>query len=126
MFKSRKHLKTEIDYLTEQLRIESEARKTDAARHRREITQLEDKCKFLADSAKTLKSRLEELLDAEREINRLRKELNEMKDLNAGLGSTVTDLKRRNETLARRLRQSEEKRNTQEPKASTCKKDKDQ
>ena len=116
MFKSRKHLKIEIDYLTEQLRIESEARKQDAAKYRSEITDLEDKCKFLAEKAATLASRLEELLDAERTINSLAKELNEMKDLNAGLGSTVSELKQRNETLARKLRQKEEKSNTYEAK----------
>lgn len=114
MFKSRKHLKIEIDYLTEQLRIESEARKQDAAKYRSEITDLEDKCKFLAEKDATLASRLEELLDAERTINNLCKELAEKTDLVAGLSSSLTELKQRNETLARKLRQKEEKSNTYE------------
>lgn len=116
MFKSRKHLKTEIDYLTEQLRIESEARKKDAAQHRRVITELEEKCTFITDRAKILKSRLEELLDAEREINRLRKELNEQKDIARGVISERNELKQRNAELAQKLRKMEEKSKTYDPK----------
>ena len=115
-FKTRRQLKAEIEHLTEQLRILGNERQIDAANYRREITELEDKCKFLAEKSATLASRLEELLEAEQTINRLRKELNEMKDLNAGLGSTVSELKQRNYNLARKIAKMEEKSNIYEAK----------
>ena len=111
-FKTRRQLKAEIEHLTEQLRIETDARRKDATKHRSELTEEEERRKVLVEHAKTLKSRLEELLDAEREINRLRKELNEQKGINAGLASTVTEMKQRNQNLARKIALLEEKSNT--------------
>ena len=111
-FKTRRQLKAEIEHLTEQLRIETEARRKDAAAYRSELTEMDDKHKVLVDHAKTLKDRLEQLLDAERTINSLAKELNETKGINAGLSSTVTELKQRNQNLARKIAMLEEKSNT--------------
>ena len=111
-FKTRRQLKAEIEHLTEQLRIETEARRKDAAAYRSELTEMDDKHKVLVDHAKTLKDRLEQLLDAERTINSLAKELKETKDINAGLSSTVTDLKQRNSKLAEKIRKLEEQSNT--------------
>lgn len=111
-FKTRRQLKAEIEHLTEQLRIETEARRKDAAAYHSELTEMDDKHKVLVDHAKTLKDRLEQLLDAERTINSLAKELNETKGINAGLSSTVTELKERNCRLATKIRHLEEKSNT--------------
>ena len=111
-FKTRRQLKAEIEHLTEQLRIETDARRKDAAKYRSEITDLEEKCNILAGHAGTLEDRLEQLLDAERTINYLKKELNEQKGINAGLASTVTEMKQRNQNLARKIALLEEKSNT--------------
>lgn len=111
-FKTRRQLKAEIEHLTEQLRIETDARLKDAAKYRGEITDLEDKLKFFTEHAGTLEDRLEQLLDAERTINYLKKQLNEQKGINAGFASTITELKERNKNLASKIARIEEEHNT--------------
>ena len=115
-FKTRRQLKAEIEHLTEQLRIETEARRKDAAAYRGEIHSLDDVIDLLSEKASTLEERLGELLEAEQTINRLTKELNEQKDIARGVISERNELKQRNAELAQKLRKMEEKCKTYDPK----------
>lgn len=105
-FTSRRVMRDEIENLMAQLQIVANERRKEGANHRNVLKQLDE----INEEAKVLRARIAELeqSDLHAEVERLQKELNETKDTNRGLISSINDLKRRNQTLYAKLRQAEE------------------
>lgn len=118
-FKTRRLLRDENENLKEQLRIATDERRKEAAKHRSDLKVIDEQTAEI-EVLKAEKKDLEEKKSAmERamaeqliDYKKLEDELKETKDLNAGLSSTVTDLKQRNSKLAEKIRKLEEQSNT--------------
>lgn len=118
-FKTRRLLRDENENLKEQLRIATDERRKEAAKCRsaqKALSDFVDKIEVLKAEKKDLEEKkaaveramAEQLLD----YKKLEDELKGTKDINAGLSSTVTDLKQRNSKLAEKIRKLEEQSNT--------------
>jgi len=99
-FKTRKQLKLEIEHLTEQLSIQGDERKKDNARYNQQIKDLEEtNCELLTKqdcdehNIAGLLREIDRIKPLDEENKRLQNELMEQKDINAGLISTVNELK---------------------------------
>ena len=118
-FKTRKQLKLEIEHLTEQLRIQSDERKKDNARHNHQINELENELKAtqqrLVEKTKELEAAKHDLEPLDEENKRLQKELLEQKDINQGLISTVNELKERVKKHLARIKTLEDKQGEKKP-----------
>lgn len=118
-FKTRKQLKLEIEHLTEQLRIQSDERKKDNARHNHQINELENELKAtqqrLVEKTKELEAAKHDLEPLDEENKRLQKELLEQKDINQGLISTVNELKERVKKHLARIKTLEGKQGEKKP-----------
>ena len=117
-FKTRKQLKLEIEHLTEQLRIQSDERKKDNARHNHQISEMEGELKAtrqrLIEQGKELDAaKRDPQLDEENK--RLNQELLEQKDINQGLISTVNELKERVKKHLARIKTLEGKQGEKKP-----------
>ena len=118
-FKTRRLLRDENENLKEQLRIATDERRKEAAKHRSDLKVIDEQAaeiEVLKAEKKDLEEKkaaveramAEQLLD----YKKLEDELKGTKDINAGLSSTVTDLKKRNSKLAEKIRKLEEQSNT--------------
>lgn len=118
-FKTRKQLKLEIEHLTEQLRIQSDERKKDNARHNHQIKDLEVELKRVGNELLEATCYVEEtnklLKPLEDDNRRLTKELQEQKDINQGLISTVNELKERVKKHLARIKTLEGKQGEKKP-----------
>ena len=109
-FKTRKQLNIEIAHLTEQLRICSFEREKESSRNNFEETRLECEVMNLKEQLASHDSDIQLIED-------LRKQLAEANELNTGLASSVSELKKRNKDLKERIRDLEAK----QPKIMTAK-----
>lgn len=118
-FKTRKQLKLEIEHLTEQLRIQSDERKKDNARHNQQIKDLEVELKRVGNELLEATRYVDEtnklLKPLEDDNRRLTKELLEQKDINQGLISTVNELKERVKKHQARIKTIEGKQGEKKP-----------
>lgn len=118
-FKTRRLLRDENENLKEQLRIATDERRKEAAKRRSDLKVIDEQAAEI-EALKAEKKDLEEKKAAvERamaeqllDYKKLEDELKGTKDINAGLSSTVTDLKQRNGKLAEKIRKLEEQSNT--------------
>lgn len=102
-FKTRRQLKDEIENLQEQIRILSDERKKEAAKHRMTMKAADE----LDNTVKRLKEELRAAQPAP-DVVSLQQEIKQLKGVNAGLASTVTQLKQRNASLAEQVRRLKE------------------
>ena len=115
-FKTRKQLKLEIEHLTEQLRIQGDERKKDNARYNQQIKELEEtNCELLTkhdcdeNNIFGLIREIDRIKPLDEENKRLQNELMEQKDINAGLISTVNELKEKIKKHLARIKALESK-----------------
>ena len=125
-FKTRKQLKLEIEHLTEQLRIQGDERKKDNAKYNQQIKDLEGtNCELLTkhdcdkNNIAGLLREIDRIKPLDEENKRLQNELMEQKDINAGLISTVNELKEKIKKHLARIKSLESKqpeKKTSKPK----------